>query len=287
MFMYWRKVMANMLKLHKIQGGLILGLLLLFLCIPASAAIDLTSSSVFDSGGLTPAFGEEIQTTIIIKSGPHDVEDLKIVFLEMDGLIDPLSFGKSLFPIETQANITLDNNVLFCDHLKAGEELTITFHVYPKSTQKSMITPVQMQISYIQLGQKISEQKTVTTAMDQSAWHTLQTTRTSTNNTGILLILAALGIAIVIILILIVKMKDMNVQDTSKKIVTRDVSILKEIKSRLDGIENPSTSIIELQHYVKSELDKIMNNKIGTDLPEDGSRKIENPDKPKKTGDKF
>jgi hypothetical protein len=125
-----------------------------------------------------------------------------------------------------------------------------------------MITPVQMQISYIQLGQKISEQKPVTTAMDQSAWHTLQTTRTSTNNTGILLILAALGIAIVIILILIVKMKDMNVQDTSKKIVTRDVSILKEIKRRLDGIENPSTSIIELQHYVKSELDKIMNNKI-------------------------
>ncbi|MCA1917057.1 hypothetical protein [Methanospirillum hungatei] len=282
-----------MVHLKIVRYGLIPGLMLLLLCIPVSAAIDLTSSSVFDAGGQTPAFGEEILTTVIVRPGPYDVEDLKIVFNEKDGLIDPLSFGKSLYPIGTQANITVENNVLFCDHLKAGEELTITFYAYPKTTQKSMITPVQMQISYIQLGQKISEQKQVITVMDQAAWHILQTNRTSTNNTGILLILAALGIAIVIILILIVKMKDMNVQNTSKKIVFRDMSILREIKRRLDEIENPSTSIIDLQHYVKSEMDKIDNNKNEKNNSNNsGSLKNGNTDgekkiKPTKKGDKF
>jgi len=225
--------------------------------VPVSAMIDVSSSSVYDANGETSAAGEEILVTVVVKPGQSDIENLKITFREMDALIDPLSFEKSMYPIGSQASISVDNNVLSCDRLVPGEVLTITFHAYPKTIQQSMITPVQMVISYVQLGQEITEQKAVTTDMTGSAWKVLQNTKTTTNNAGLLVILTALVIAIVIILVLILKMKTLKVEDSSQTILKRDTAILEEIRRRLDLLEDTSTDMIDLKHYVINQLNKM------------------------------
>ena len=227
---------------------------MIFFIYPASAEIDITTSSNYDFGNITDAFGEEIHGTVLIKPGNGDVNNLQIKFFEIDGFIDQDSFEKTISPADSQAIISVQDNVLKCDRLAVGEQLTISFNSYPKTIKQEMITPVLLDASYTQLGEPLDKKVNLQTDMKNSSWFKLQNTKSSTEIVTISIYLIILCFIIVIILILILKLRSSKISNESQKNLIRYSQFLNIIKTKISAITPKTTELIDLLEILDKEL---------------------------------
>ena len=131
---------------------IVVGIFLLM--IPASALIQQSVSTSFDGTGQTPAYGEEIATTLVLSAGDSDIKDLTINFQNADAFIDYGSFKKEINPGGASVNITSTANGFYIDSLPKGPVVTISFNAYPKTIQPDVLHAADIGFSYTQLGQQ-------------------------------------------------------------------------------------------------------------------------------------
>ena len=227
-----------------------------FLCIPAAATIDLSTSADYDYTGTSPAAGEEIHGTVLIKPGSSEITNLTIQFIDLEGYIDPYSFEKTISPAGSQAQISVQGNILTCNRLGTGEQLTISFNTYPKTIKHSLLNPTSLKISYTQLGQQLSENVPVQVDMSHSAWFSLETVKGNNNSLSMIMFIAALLIAIVIILVLVLKIRTLKEEGDANKITIAHNKFVEDLYTMITSIEEKTTEIIEIQSRIEQERTK-------------------------------
>ena len=273
-----------MCSISLLQKNTLLFLVIISLSIGiVSATIDVIPTTQYDAIGSTPAYGEEIHSMVIIRPGMSEILNLTMQFNEVDAFIDKNSFEKTISPAGSPAKISFDGNLLFCDKLSPGEQLSITFNAYPKTIQRPLINSVNIITTYTQLGQKLTDQKTLTTDMSNSAWIELQNIQSKNDIATILIFSAVFIIVIIIILLIIWKIKTGNPLKEADRIRNRYLSFIERIDKKVQNVEKNPSEIIELKTIIEEEYQKV--DKESTSQP---TPTVENkPRKVKQKEDKF
>lgn len=137
---------------------------------PAFAKIDYETESIYDFGGDSLHYGEEIHVTLTIDPGENPAHNMSIDISEVDALIDDNSFVETRLPAGVSVTLTQAGHTFFYDRLGSGESVKLEFNAYPKTIGKEEINAVNVVITYDQLGDHLDEEINVITALDNSTW---------------------------------------------------------------------------------------------------------------------
>lgn len=264
--------MVRMMKsLVIVVGALVL--LSALLAAPAGAKIVTSTEAVFDATGATEAYGEEIQTQITITPGDSEIRDLQIEISERDALIDGGSFKHTIIPSGAPVKVERNGHTFLCDRLAPGESIVLSFNAYPKTLVETQLTIADVTYRYLQQGDTVSGQDTITVDTSGSFW--FQYLAASDKNATISW---TLWLGIILIILSIVhffyqisqRKKAQSEVDKERKRVN---SILKEVSQKLDIIKDNPTVGDELKKRIERELksqESVETSKIST--PEEKPR---------------
>lgn len=241
-----------MRSLVAIVGALVI--LSVLLAAPAGAKIVTSTEAVYDATGVTEAFGEEIQTHITITPGDSEIRDLQIEISEREALIDDESFKHTIIPSGAPVRVERNGHTFLCDRLAPGESIVLSFNAYPKTMVKTQLTVADVTYGYLQQGDTVSGQDTITVDTSGSFW--FQYLAASNKNATISWTLW-LGIILIIVSILLFVYQisqRKSAQSEVDKERKRIYSLLKEVSQKLDIINDNPTVGDELKKRIEQEL---------------------------------
>lgn len=137
---------------------------------PAFAKINYKAGSIYDFGGDSLHYGEEIHVRLTIDPGENPAHNISIDISEVDALIDDNSFVETRLPAGVPVTLTQEGHTFFYDRLEKGESIKLEFNAYPKTIGKKEINAVNVVITYDQLGDRLDEKINVNTALENSTW---------------------------------------------------------------------------------------------------------------------
>lgn len=227
--------------------------------LPVSAAIQQSVTTNFDAQGTTPAYGEEIASTLVISAGDNDIKDLVINFQDADAYVDRNSFKKEINPAGASVNITPTANGFSIDSLPKGVVVTITFNAYPKTIQPDVLHVADIGFSYTQLGQRF-EPSAVTPAipvsadLKLSAYHMYENTRGEIERNSIGLYIGAIMALAAIIAFAIMFIKKREYTQEIIRTQERKNQLLGEIYRKVELAENNAAEYDSLKKKLRDEM---------------------------------
>jgi hypothetical protein len=227
--------------------------------LPVSAAIQQSVTTHFDAQGITPAYGEEIASTLVISAGDSDIKDLLINFNDADAFIDRNSFKKEINPAGASVNITPTANGFSIDSLPKGVVVTITFNAYPKTTQPDVLHVADIAFSYTQLGQRFEPSAAtpavpVSVDLKLSAYHMYENTRGEIERNSIGLYIGAIMALAAIIAFAIMFIKKREYTQEIIRTQEKKNQLLGEIYRKVELAENNAAEYDSLKKKLRDEM---------------------------------
>jgi len=248
---------GRMKKLLLLFISILVGILLLTM--PVSALIQQSVSSTFDGTGQTPAYGEEIASTLVLSAGDSDIKDLTINFKNADAFIDFASFKKEINPAGALVNITPTADGFYIENLPKGPVVTITFNAYPKTTQSDTLHVADIGFTYTQLGQQFEPSLAtpatpVTADLKSSSYHSLKAEESNNfwNNNALIIGAFLSAVAIIALVIYIVKKREYAHEII--KMQEDRIQLLNDIYRKLELAENNPAEFDSLKLKIRNEM---------------------------------
>lgn len=241
--------------------GFIVLLCFAVFAMPVSAAIQQSITTNYDAQGKTPAFGEEIASTLVISAGESDIKDLIINFHDADAYIDYNSFKKEINPAGASVNITPIAHGFAIDSLPKGVVVTITFNAYPKTLQQENLHVADIGFHYTQLGERIEPtaakpEVPVRVDMKSSVYYTYENTRgeIERNSIGLYIGVVMVLVAIFAFIIMFVKRRE----------YTQEILRVQENKNQLLGEIYRKVELAEINPAEYDSLKKKLRDEMGS-----------------------
>nr|WP_321352819.1 hypothetical protein [uncultured Methanoregula sp.] len=239
--------------------GLIVLLCVAVIALPVSAAIQQSITTNFDAQGKTPAFGEEIASTLVISAGDNDIKDLLINFYDADAYIDYNSFKKEINPAGASVNITPIAQGFAIDSLPKGVVVTITFNAYPKTLQQEKLHVADIGFRYTQLGERIeptanNPEVPVKADMKSSAYYTYENTRGEIERNSIGLYIGVIMALVAIIAFIIMFVKRREYTQEILRIQENKNQLLGEIYRKVELAETNPAEYDSLKKRLRDEM---------------------------------
>ena len=236
---------------------IVLGISLVMM--PASALIQQSVSTTFDGTGQTPAYGEEIATTLVLSAGDSDIKDLSINFQNSDAFIDYSSFKKEINPAGASVNITPTANGFYIDSLPKGPVVTITFNAYPKTLKPDVLHAADIGFSYTQLGQQFvpspaTPATPVTVDLKSSAYHSLGNVNGEVLRNGIILAVGIVLIIFAVVVLFINRLKNRESARETVKLQEQRMQLLNDIYRKVELAENNPAEYDSLKVKLRNEM---------------------------------
>jgi hypothetical protein len=143
-----------------------------------SAAISLETSASYDG---TDAESQAISSEVVISPDDAKISDVVIRVRETDqAFVDFDSFERSINPGNADVDITYTGDGRFeISELEPDETLRVSFDAYPRTIKEQSIDAATIEVEYVQQGQSLSDQQTVSADLSSSSWFELQDAQSS------------------------------------------------------------------------------------------------------------
>lgn len=171
----------------------VVGVALLTIPIMANAAVTLQTETDY-SGGNENA-DQSIEVTITLSPDGSKFTDATVQIRSTDrSFIDYNSFTKKVDPADSNVTVQSTNQpgVFRINEVDPGETVTITFEVYPKEIKQTSLDVANVDVSYVQNGQELSESRTATADLSSSPWFKYQNAQGGDGGNSISLGIAAI-----------------------------------------------------------------------------------------------
>lgn len=152
---------------------MLVGTLLLAPVVPAAAAVTLDVNTTY--GGVE-ADSQAIDATVSLAPEGNAIVDATITIRETTaGFVDQESFSTTVDPASADAGATYEGAGRYTiEELEPGESITISFTAYPRTVKAESLDVAVVDIEYVQEGQDLTEQTTVTADLSNSSYFALQ-----------------------------------------------------------------------------------------------------------------
>jgi hypothetical protein len=155
---------------------------------PSLALIDVEHNSMYDANSESEYPGEEVDVTITIDPGDYAVSDMQIEVSGAKGAL--IDYGKDSFEatILPAGEVVLKKTDISttrmyeCERLKPGEMVELRFRAYPKTIRDGEIDAANVEITYTQLGERLSKSLRVKTDLGDSSWFELKSVESDVKN---------------------------------------------------------------------------------------------------------
>ena len=242
------------------------------MAVPCSAELTYDVFTQFDDSSSTLGhFGEEVQVEFEIDPGESKVDDLIITINEMNGLIDDWSIDQTISPAGAGVEITRNGHIFHCDVLKPGEKLTLTFNAYPKSISNELIDLVNIKMQYVQLGQDLTKESTISADLSESYWfkynnilNEIDSTKSDASQSTIILYISIVFFVLSVILLIYTRIGKGSGENKINEIRSEWREQLKYIHNKMDSICNNRADFDTLKRKIERDIDSIPVKEIRT-----------------------
>ncbi|WP_227134626.1 hypothetical protein [Halorubellus salinus] len=163
------------MMLDRKRVGLVVLCFALMLSVTVVSAELSTSSSTSYEGG-QEANDQAITVTYTFSPDGSKISNVVINFrAQQRTLLQGGTFSYTVQPGAAEINVTNAGRGEFrIDELGKNEEITFTYTVYPKNIKQESIEASSVDIQYVQNGQELTHEETITANLSSSPWYQLQ-----------------------------------------------------------------------------------------------------------------